>query len=312
MRRLLALALAVLGACTSGAPVVAPPRPGPAAAPSPAVSAAPSPAPAFSAGRALETVRTLTQEFPRREATSAAYAGASDFVAGALVGLGYTVRRQRVPVPSGTVDGTPVDAGTTQNVIGEPPGFDPARPHVVVGGHLDTVPDTPGANDNGSGIAVMLELARLASLRAPRTPAVFVAFGAEERRRRGVAGGAWGSRAYVRAVPPAQRRGIRGAIVLDMIGNGDEVIVVARANDPMGRRLLEAARRVRVPAHRQTTGRFFSDNVAFEEAGVPAAWLWAGDHPTLHSPRDTIEVVERAELHRVGVLAWETLRTVRV
>jgi aminopeptidase YwaD len=73
--------------------------------------------------------------------------------------------------------------GTTANVIatlGAPPA--PDDPHVVVGGHIDTRPDTPGANDNASGIGVLVALAEELADEAADLPlpVVLIAFGAEE------------------------------------------------------------------------------------------------------------------------------------
>jgi hypothetical protein len=97
-----------------------------------------------------------------------------------------------------------------------------------------------------------------------------------------------------------------------MVGNGDRVLVVGTAEDPITRRVLAVARAERIAARRARVDRFFSDDVSFRAAGISVAWLWAGNHPSLHTPRDTIAVVERAELGRVGSLLWETLRRLRI
>ncbi len=67
--------------------------------------------------------------------------------------------------------GVPAGSGTSANVIATPTGLDPRRPFRIVGAHLDTVPQAPGAEDNASGVAVLLEVARLAARRRrPRSP----------------------------------------------------------------------------------------------------------------------------------------------
>src|SRR3989442_7913833 len=110
-----------------------------------------------------------------------------------------------------------VGAGVTQDVGAEPHGYRPEAAHLVVGAHLDEVPDTPGANDNASGVAVMLELARLAAAQPTRMPLVFVAFGGEERRAHGdpLVHALFGSRTYLRALDLAERRAIRGLLDVD-------------------------------------------------------------------------------------------------
>lgn len=311
------LLLSSLVACTeappSGAGTVSPPRATPSTpspSPSPPSSASPA-SPAFSAARALTLVEQLVALGPR-ETTTRAYRRASALVAEQLRALGYRVRFQRFDVPGGSVDGTVVEAGDTRNVIAEPPGFDPARAHLVVGAHLDTVPDSPGANDNASGVATLVELARLAAADPPRTPVVFVAFGAEERRRQSPSRSRifLGARAYLDGLDAPARAGLRGMINLDMVGNGREVLVLG-GQGPVQAALLAAARRLDVPARPSSVDDRFSDHQAFREAGYPVGWLWAGDHSTLHTPRDTLEVVQRAMLRRVGRIAWEALRRLR-
>lgn len=268
--------------------------------------------PAFSALRALEHVRALVS-IGAREASGASYREAAAYVAGRFEMMGYTVSSQRFAVPGGRVDATPVEAGSSQNVVAEPPGFDQRTPYLVVGGHLDTVPDSPGANDNASGIGMLLELARLAAASPPDLPVVFVAFGAEERRRQSVSRSVYalGAQAYLREMNRTRRASLYGMINLDMVGNGDRVLLVADGG-PVARAARAAARRLKIPFEsRARVAHGYSDHIRFEQAGYPVAWLWAGDHPTLHTPSDTLRVVERAQLRRTGRLAWQTIRTLR-
>jgi len=100
------------------------------------------------------------------------------------------------------------------NVAAEIPGTDPAAPRVLVGAHLDTVRGTPGADDNASGVAGLLETARLLAAARPRAAIELVAFNLEENQ-------GWtyrvGSRRWAAAARRARVR-YRGALVLEMIG----------------------------------------------------------------------------------------------
>ena len=82
---------------------------------------------------------------------------------------------------------------THYNICLDLPGQQEALTPVIVGAHYDTVPGCPGADDNATGIAVLLELARLFSAQPPRRPIRLVAFDLEEY-------GLVGSRAYVKAL----------------------------------------------------------------------------------------------------------------
>ncbi|MGI5148037.1 M20/M25/M40 family metallo-hydrolase [Plantactinospora sp. CA-294935] len=81
---------------------------------------------------------------------------AESYVAGELERAGWRVDRREFTVPGDSLAGV--------NLLAEPPteeGTHPRRPTVLIGAHLDTVPGSPGADDNASGVACLLELARI-------------------------------------------------------------------------------------------------------------------------------------------------------
>ncbi|NJN22054.1 MAG: M28 family peptidase [Leptolyngbya sp. RL_3_1] len=98
---------------------------------------------------------------------------------------------------------------------GEPehPGASPLAP-ILVGAHYDAVPGTPGADDNASGVAVLLELARYAHQHPLKRPLWCVAFDMEEY-------GLLGSRAYGQALKD-QGQPLRLMLSLEMLGYCDE------------------------------------------------------------------------------------------
>lgn len=316
--RILALCLAatlVAPACTrtpAATPVPSPTTASTSPSPTPVPTPTPSPKPAaFDTDRAFVYLRHLAEEIGRREAASAGFRRAADYAAGLFTSFGYTVSRQKVPVPSGEQQGVAVAAGSTQNVIAAPPGFDPRKPHMLVGAHLDTVAVTRGANDNGSGSAVLLELARLASVTKPVTPLIFVLFGGEERRRPGVGGATFGSRYYLSHMSNAQADALGGVFVLDMVGAGPIAYIchAALTEKDLVDAAVAAGKRLKLPSQKRIVTGYFSDHAPFERAGYMVAWMWSGEHSTLHTPRDTMAIVQRASVSRVGRISWETLRT---
>lgn len=120
---------------------------------------------------------------------------------------------------------TTVKRTTSPNVIAETPGGDSA--HVVVlGGHLDSVIDGPGANDNGSGTMTTLEIAReLARLRPGGAPWK-VRFGFWTGEEVGLIG----STAYLGALETAARESIVMYLNLDMLGSPNGVRLVYDAS----------------------------------------------------------------------------------
>ena len=73
-----------------------------------------------------------------------------------------------------------VDGSEVANIVVERPGGAPTAPTVILGAHYDTVPGTPGADDNASAVAVLIEAARLLRDRRAARTIRFVAFACEE------------------------------------------------------------------------------------------------------------------------------------
>jgi Zn-dependent M28 family amino/carboxypeptidase len=149
---------------------------------------------------------------------------------------------------------------------------------IIVGAHLDSVPEGPGINDNGSGSAAVLEAAlQLAPELARASARVRFAFwGAEER-------GLVGSRHDVGALSEEERRDIAVYINLDMVGSPNFVRYV-QGSAVTGEGLAGMVRRQfladfhdhDLAVQERTGGRFGSDDSAFSQKGVPTVGLYTG------------------------------------
>jgi len=307
--RALASVAVLLGAAVAMASCsaeTAPPQPSPTSAPS--ISPVPTVTPAlrFDVDRVLDDIRHLATEIGPRHATSGAYREAADWVEQRLEDVGYDVVRMDVAAPAGNTWGVEVAAGNSPNVIAQSAGFDPAEPHVVIGAHLDTVPVAPGAEDNASGVAVMLELARLVA--GDDLPVRFIAFGAEEPRGVGDGGHHFGSRTYVRSLDDAERSAVDAMVSLDRVGvDGPEVPICTggRGTTQVRDQLRNAARGAGIP-YRLCGDNRASDHWSFERVNLPSARLGSIPYDGYHSSRDTFDVVSRNQLSRVGaiMIAW--------
>jgi hypothetical protein len=197
------------------------------------------------------------------------------------------------------------DGRRAANVIGVLGGRDPRVAHeaVVVGAHYDHegAPDGvlhPGADDNASGTAVVLEAAR-AFTRAGGTPRtlVFALFTAEEL-------GLLGSRRYVeRPTVPLSRT--VAMVNLDMVGRlGHHPLAVLGADSGSGLRALvrETARATGTAVRLRSALWVPSDHLRFDRAGVPVLALFTGQHADQHRPTDTPERIDAAGLARVAAM----------
>ncbi len=163
------------------------------------------------------TLDRLIHDYPGRYRGTANFAGAADLMQ-AQMGGGYTFARQDF---AWTANG---ENRTSQNVVAYAPGTQ--EKFVVLGAHFDTYfgrPDLQGLDDNGSGAAVLTEIARnLSGLKLENGLAV-VGFGAEEEGLRG-------SRGYVASLSQQQRANLLGMINLDSLITGDRMYVHAGQN----------------------------------------------------------------------------------
>ncbi len=214
----------------------------------------------------------------------------------------------------------PQSGKTLRNVIANKAGK-PSAKTILVCAHFDSrmkrlsdaEAPAPGANDNATGCAVLLEIVRLLTPLRLNESFRFVFFSGEEE-------GLWGSRAYA---PEVKKSGLDLKFVLniDQIGYppADRALFVDRdeggavpGNDAASRALVEkiqtlAKTVVKVPT--RVDPAYGSDYVPFEAQGYPIVGLYeAGkDYPDYHQSTDTFDKVDFAYVHDMARLSLATL-----
>ena len=161
-----------------------------------------------------------------------------------------------------------LEAAESQNVIGEIRGTHPAEPVLYLGSHHDTQAGTVGADDNGSGVAAMLEAARLLAGRQRRRTIRLIAFGTEEQL-------SVGSAAYVRR--HRKELAATGGFMFNFDALGSFLgwnTVALHADQRAERFLRRVAGEYDYLAKITTDLSPYGDHFPFVAAGVPA--LWAG------------------------------------
>jgi len=159
---------------------------------------------------------------------------------------------------------------TGRNVIAHLKGV--TKPSVLLGGHYDSVSGSPGANDNASGTAVVLEIARRLSGTPLGRQAWFVAFDGEED-------GLHGSRAFVSAAQPQFLSNLKAMLNFDMVGVNDNLRV---GGTPSLTALAKAAKNS-ISTFESYSG---SDHAPFATADVPVLFFYRGQEPNYHTPND--------------------------
>ena len=109
------------------------------------------------------------------------------------------------------VEEEPCDSAYQTNVIAELPGTLAKNCVIEIGAHYDTRPDTPGADDNASGVAGLLEFARVMARVKTRRTIRFCFFGLEETTR-------GGSRTHLARIVSRKHERLAGVLVFEMIG----------------------------------------------------------------------------------------------
>jgi len=207
------------------------------------------------------------------------------------------------------------------NVVGVLEGSDPelARAPVVVGAHYDHLglggghSDIhrgdegklhPGADDNASGVAVLLELARVLVREGnkPKRSIVFVAFTSEEQGRRG-------SRFFVADATQPGRRAF-AMLNLDTVGRlgtGKLLALGTGGAREWPHIFMGAGYVTSVDIRTVASDPGGSDQVSFAEVGVPAVQLTTGPHSDYHRPSDTADKVDTSGLIKVASVAREAV-----
>ncbi|WP_308259274.1 M28 family metallopeptidase [Pseudonocardia sp. H11422] len=263
--------------------------------------------------------RIADQNAGNRASPGPGYEASVQYVVAVLRAAGYDVSTPTYPLPKRRRrDG----ATCGRNVVAQTRTGDPGRV-VVVGAHLDSVRKGPGINDNGSGVAALLEIAtRLGGSPPIRNAVRFAFWGSEEDDLEG-------STHYVKTLSRGDRDDILLYLNLDMIASSNAGYFVlggeGKTRAEFGPRgsaqvacvLVEQLAATGVVA-RTTPFDRESDYAAFIDAGIPSGGVWSGDRknkskkqarrwggqagepfdPRYHTRRDRLDELHRTALDR--------------
>jgi hypothetical protein len=279
--------------------------------------------PVFSEKRMMDAIRFLSSDELRgRGFGTEGLNRAGEFIAGKFQEAGLK--------PIGDLEGSyfqiwegrggdPERSVIMRNVVGVIPGGrdDDEAQSVVVGAHYDHIglgwPDVRGgqggrihhgADDNASGVAVLIELARVfgKSLKPGRS-VVFVAFTGEEAGRKG-------SKYYLanqRRYPPEQCIGMLNLDTVGRLGKKKLLVIGAGSAREWIHIFRGAGYVTGVDVEAVAEELDSSDQKSFHEVGVPAVQLSSGPHIDYHYPRDTADRIDPEGLVKVASVAKEVI-----
>jgi len=273
--------------------------------------------PVFDGARAFAILEKQC-EFGARVPGTPAHQKCRDYLITALRGYADQVTTQEFL----HTFGKPPQSARATNIIAN---FQPARrDRVLLCAHWDcrhicdedpdpkkrTLP-VMGANDGASGVAVLLEIARLLKARPPRQGVDIVLFDAEDQGMQGDDRSyARGSQYFARHVEPTYHP--RYGILLDMIGDKDLLIYQEAFSVQMARPIVDkvwaAAQRLGISEFVPQVGyAVFDDHVPLLERGIACIDVIDFDYPHWHTSHDTPDKCSAASLEKVGRVVVEVL-----
>lgn len=178
---------------------------------------------------------------------------------------------------------------TSQNVVARAPGGDC---RVIAGGHYDSVAAGPGANDNGSGTATAMEVARVMAARGEMGHTCFVLFGSEEI-------GLVGSAYYASQLSQDESDAIIGVLNFDMFGVGTDWSFIG--TDDMTQLAGETASALGIPYRISSEPpNVGSDHASFINFGISAMLFNCFCDPNYHTAADRYEFILPDRLLQAG------------
>jgi MFS family permease len=264
----------------------------------------------FSQKNALEHLKVLSETIGPRPLGTPQEKAALTYFADRLAEYGCQVEWQPVTGGMGMLGSSALNTNSF-NVIGRLPGT--TQREIIVGAHIDSSsPEIPGANDDGSGVATIIELARLLAQEPHDATLVFVAFCGEES-------GLIGSKSFVEHYPLENAALM---LQLDMVSNDSPLLLFVDTKKSQTPPWLVSAsieafhslgyRNIEYPVFFQslnnTVGGATSDHAPFLEKGIPAIGFVTDIGFPIHTPNDSLEYFEPAGLERSGRLILELMK----
>lgn len=234
---------------------------------------------------------TKLVSFVTRHSTSSGYSASVTFARKQLEDMNYQTRLQTVPVGN----------GKSRNIIADKPGEHSGPRQVIIAtAHLDSInlqggpsAPAPGADDNGSGSAGVLEIARAFKDHRSNHDLRLILFGGEEQ-------GLFGSKRYVESLPQSEKKRIRAVVNMDMIGSlNSNSRSVLLEGAPLSQTVIDGLAQAAATYTQLTVetslNPFASDHVPFIKAQIPAVLTIEGAdnaNNRIHSANDTLKDID--------------------
>lgn len=261
-----------------------------------------APATDFSSGRAMENLRVIAQR--PHPIGSLEHAAVRTFLVQQLTALGLQTEVQTADVlPSKRTNA--LRAVTINNVIGFLKGSGNGGA-LLLSAHYDTVPDSPGASDDGAGVATLLETARALKIGPPlKNDLIFLFSDGEES-------GLLGAKAFVQQHLLAKRVAL--ALNFEARGSGGPVVLF-ETSEHNAWLISEFAKAAPYPTGNSLAYEIYrlmpnsTDMNVFKQSGIRGLnFAYFDSVASYHSPADNLENISEASLQHHGTYALALAR----
>ncbi len=257
----------------------------------------------FSSGRAMKHLAAISQD--PHPLGSPAHAAVREYILGQLNAQGLEAQVQSASALNST-QSTLLRAATVHNVIGRLRGARGGGEALLISGHYDTVPNSPGASDDGSSIAAMLETARALKAGPPLNNDVIFLFTDGEEV------GLLGARAFVDEHPLA--KDVRLALNFEARGNGGPAVMF-ETSSRNGRLIEEFAKAAPRPYANSVAYEIYrrlpndTDLSVFKGARLPGLnFAFIDGLAYYHTRADSIANINEGSLQHQGTYALALAR----
>ncbi len=243
----------------------------------------------------MEYLKIISVDIGRRLSGSDEEGRAAEYLKKELESFGYQASIQNFQTQF-RGRGSVLEDISSRNVIAVKPGATATSPILVLGGHFDTVAAGPGANDNGSGTAVLLAVAKELSKVNLAYEIRFVAFGAEEV-------GLLGSREYLAKLPAEEKSRIQAMLNFDALAGGNMGILIGSSN--LTSLALAISRIAGISNFEDTEPPgTTSDHFNFLREGIAVLYFGGSNYSRIHTPQDTIENITPRLMGEAAIIGY--------
>jgi len=256
----------------------------------------------FSKGRMMDSVRALSAIPGGRAPLTKGHRKAADLIASELRKAGLKPFYNNIMF----INSYAGIGGT--NVVGTVPGTAEPHKYIVLSAHYDHLPLKdgqvyPGADDNASGVALLLELARHYAEKPAARTIIIAAFDGEEAGR-------LGSRHFVATLPHLMKEHVNANLNFDTVGRleAGKILVLGSGSSDKWVHIFRGAGFVTGTDYELVKEELdSSDQASFIEAGIPAVQFFSGPKAEYHKPSDTADKIDPAGLVKQAEFAREII-----